>query len=283
MKIRTAKGFMQRLRGWWPQPQSNDADVLRFERCRCIHTFGMRETIDVVFIDPKGRILGVHTHVRPWRVVAHPQASEVWELRAGRAAAFDLRPGRAVPKQRGASLIEVLLALVLVIWPLASALMEYSQLAVSRHALHHAAHEVARAVERIDDVSNEMGSLRRTLAYHLLPVAASSANPLQDEWAILRDVGAAQALALRPDRLALKITAVQTEVSALSQSAQEIHVEARWCRELFFAPARQMIVAVAIWGVDDIFEVTCLAMGGFPLRADAQAWRPLSRARIVSP
>ncbi len=40
-----------------------------FENCRSVHTFFMRFTIDIVFLDKKNKILAVREKVKPWRVV----------------------------------------------------------------------------------------------------------------------------------------------------------------------------------------------------------------------
>jgi hypothetical protein len=284
VKIKTAIGFFERLIGWWPKPKHEDADVLRFEDCRCVHTFGMQEALDVVFIDSAGQVLQTHAQVPPWRVVMHPHAAEVWELRAGKAEEWGLVVGRRVRSpQAGVSTLEVLLALVLVIWPLTSALLEYSQLAVSRQALHHAVAEAARAVERVDDLSAGGAYLRRVLAHHLLPAVATQPLAADNELELLQEAGAAQSLALRPDRLAIRVQPMRSVGDPPALGAQELRVEVRWCRELFFAPARQFIGVLAMWGADDIFDVACFATGGFPLRAEAYAWRPLSRPAFIAP
>lgn len=283
VKIRTAVSFFERLRGWWPRPRPDDADVLRFVSCKSVHTFGMREAIDVVFIDNTGHVLQVCSHVSPWRVLIHRRAAEVWELRAGEAIKHGLLPGRlAMRRQAGAGTVEVLLALVLVIWPFSSGLLEYSQLAVARQGLEYAVSEVARAVERTDSAP-AMSHLRRILAHHLLPAFAPRAIDTGGEFDTLRTVGDAQMMALRPDQLAIRLQHLRTVGQAMALGAHEIRVEARWCRQMFFAPARQFIGVLAAWSVTDVFDVACLASGGFPLRAEAYAWRPVSRPMRLEP
>lgn len=283
MKIRTAAGFLDRLRGWWPRPPAEDADVLRFAQCRCVHTLGMREAIDVVFIDSTGQVLKLCSRLPPWRIVWHRRASEVWELRAGEACQRGLRPGRSVPRQQsGATMLELLLALTLVIWPLISSLLEYSQLSVARFSLEHAMAEVARAAERTDENPAE-AYLTRVLAHHVLPASAARAVQSGQEMQTAADIAAAQARSLVPGLFQLQLQHVRTVGQPTALGAHEIEVQASWCREMFFAPARQFIAAVAMRSARGIFDLQCLARGGFPLRATAYAWRPVSRIRIAEP
>jgi uncharacterized protein len=50
--------------------------------CRCIHTFGMRFAIDVLFLDPEGRVIELRREVPPGRVVRCRAADSVLELSA---------------------------------------------------------------------------------------------------------------------------------------------------------------------------------------------------------
>ena len=60
--------------------------------CRQVHTFGMREPIDVVFCDAAARVVHVIHGLRPRRISPlRWDAAGVIEARAGAAA--DVRPG----------------------------------------------------------------------------------------------------------------------------------------------------------------------------------------------
>ena len=61
--------------------------------CASVHTFGMGYAIELVFLDPLGRVLHVARSLRPWRVASQPGAAAVLELMAGGAAAHQLYPG----------------------------------------------------------------------------------------------------------------------------------------------------------------------------------------------
>ena len=48
--------------------------------CRSVHTFGMRFTLDVVFLDAEGRVVELRRAVPPNRVLRCPGATAVLEL-----------------------------------------------------------------------------------------------------------------------------------------------------------------------------------------------------------
>jgi hypothetical protein len=57
--------------------------ALLIPRCSCIHTFGMRFALDLVWLDAQGRLLAVDRGVRPGRIVARRGARAVLEAPAG--------------------------------------------------------------------------------------------------------------------------------------------------------------------------------------------------------
>ena len=93
LHVRIAGGFLQRARGLLLRPPLGTDEALLLPGCASIHTFGMHYAIDVVFLDPLGRVLRVARGLRPWRVVSEPGAAAVLELLAGSAAAHQLYPG----------------------------------------------------------------------------------------------------------------------------------------------------------------------------------------------
>lgn len=62
----------------------------------CIHTIGMRFSIDIVFLDGSLRVVRVARDVRPWRVRCCPRGRYQLELAAGTAEPRGLRCGRRV-------------------------------------------------------------------------------------------------------------------------------------------------------------------------------------------
>lgn len=244
----------------------------------------MRVPIDIVFIDNRGEVLRVCPSVPPWRVVIHWRASEVWELRAGEARRWGLRsPARMNRRaERGASTLEVLLALILVIWPLTSALLEFSQLAVARHALQHALSEAARAAERVEEVAAS-GHLARVVAHHLLPAIAAKLPDESSAGDMASAIARAQSLALLGHQLQVRVEAEHIVGDPVAFGAQQLRLQGRWCRPMYFAPAKQFIAQLAASDTLSIFDQLCLRSGGFPLGADAYAWRPVSRPPIAEP
>jgi len=69
-------------------------DALIFERCRAIHTVGMRFSIDVAFVDRGWRVVALRADVRPGRMLLPTwRAWGVVELAAGSLARAGVRVG----------------------------------------------------------------------------------------------------------------------------------------------------------------------------------------------
>lgn len=65
--------------------------------CNSVHTFGMKFTIDVLFIDKQKRVVGVAKDLRPNRISRiYSRASSVIELPAGTIAAADTATGNRI-------------------------------------------------------------------------------------------------------------------------------------------------------------------------------------------
>ncbi len=91
-RLRVARGFVARAVGLLGVARLDDDEGLWLARCSAIHTFGMRMTIDAVFVDRHARVIAVAT-LKPWRWAARAEACAVLELAAGRACALGLLPG----------------------------------------------------------------------------------------------------------------------------------------------------------------------------------------------
>jgi uncharacterized protein len=61
--------------------------------CSAVHTFFMRFTIDVVFVDRAGLVRKIARDLKPWRMAASLGSWAVVELNAGGAARGDVRVG----------------------------------------------------------------------------------------------------------------------------------------------------------------------------------------------
>ena len=76
--MREARSFGSRLRGLALRDEAGWALLIR--RCRCVHTFGMRFALDLVWLDAEGRVMRVDRGVRPRRVVRCRKAAAVVEV-----------------------------------------------------------------------------------------------------------------------------------------------------------------------------------------------------------
>jgi uncharacterized membrane protein (UPF0127 family) len=57
--------------------------ALRLDRCRCVHTVGMRFALDLHWLDADGAVLRIDRAVRPMRVRACRRARAVVEVGVG--------------------------------------------------------------------------------------------------------------------------------------------------------------------------------------------------------
>jgi uncharacterized membrane protein (UPF0127 family) len=104
LEVVVAERFALRLRGLALLDESSLVPLL-FPRCRSLHTFGMRTSIDIVWLDRAAeraaRVLAVAEAVAPRRFVRAPRGAPrrrtaALELGAGDAAALGLGPGTSV-------------------------------------------------------------------------------------------------------------------------------------------------------------------------------------------
>jgi uncharacterized protein len=79
-EIPVAATPLSRLIGLALLPRHRAGVGLLIPRCRSAHTFGMRFTLDVLFLDEVGRVIELRRGVSPGRVVRCPRAMAVLEL-----------------------------------------------------------------------------------------------------------------------------------------------------------------------------------------------------------
>jgi hypothetical protein len=73
-------------------PALRPGEALWLEPCGSIHTWGMRYSIDVVFLSRDFRVLAIWRDVRPWRIAWAPR---------GTHSAIELLSGGATTLERG--------------------------------------------------------------------------------------------------------------------------------------------------------------------------------------
>lgn len=81
LSLDIAVSFADRLIGLFSKRAKGD--VLLIAPCHSIHTFGMREPIDIAFIDKGGNVVEVCESLSPWRIKRCGGAFAVLERRAG--------------------------------------------------------------------------------------------------------------------------------------------------------------------------------------------------------
>jgi uncharacterized membrane protein (UPF0127 family) len=82
VEVVIARSFRARLLGLALR-RSPPGYALLIPRCRCVHTFGMRFALDLVWLDADGQVLAVDRRVGPGRMVARRGAWAVLEAPAG--------------------------------------------------------------------------------------------------------------------------------------------------------------------------------------------------------
>lgn len=79
-----AESFFSRLRGLLGRRELAPGGGLWIRPCNSVHTFGMKFSIDVIFLDRELRVVAVAKTLAPYRVSRiHSKAASVLELPAG--------------------------------------------------------------------------------------------------------------------------------------------------------------------------------------------------------
>lgn len=82
--VTSATTFLRRLLGLLGRGYLPDHECLWLQPCASIHTFGMRFTIDVVFLNKDMRVVGFSDHVHPNKIRLAPKGTtSVLELSEG--------------------------------------------------------------------------------------------------------------------------------------------------------------------------------------------------------
>ena len=91
--VELAGNLWARNRGLLGRERLDDGEALLIPGCGSIHTWGMRFTIDVIFLDGKRRVVRIADGVPPWRFLLAFLGRDVLELPRGRARRCGLRRG----------------------------------------------------------------------------------------------------------------------------------------------------------------------------------------------
>ena len=88
-----ADSALVRMKGLLGRKQLSPGEGLLLRPASAIHTFFMRFSIDVVFLDRNLQVLAVAPSVKPWRAVARRGARAVLELPQDECQRRRIRPG----------------------------------------------------------------------------------------------------------------------------------------------------------------------------------------------
>lgn len=92
--VRVANTFITRLIGWLNKRTIMDDEALIIEPCSSVHTFGMKETIDILFLDSSNRVVHIINGMKPYRIsVICKEAVKAIEFKYGIIHKFDINVG----------------------------------------------------------------------------------------------------------------------------------------------------------------------------------------------
>lgn len=91
-EVKLANDFRTRLVGLLKTKSLDPQQGLLLEKCRQVHTFGMKFSIDVIFLSREGEILDMEKNMGPGRISRHVKdAYWVLELESGSLARQNLK------------------------------------------------------------------------------------------------------------------------------------------------------------------------------------------------
>jgi len=92
-----ADNFLGKLFGLIIRKKLKGREGFLIENCSSIHTFWMRYSIDIVFLDKKNSVLAIYNNFKPFRVTPFVKdACSVLELRSGDVIKTSLKVGDSV-------------------------------------------------------------------------------------------------------------------------------------------------------------------------------------------
>ncbi len=92
--VRVADGWWSRLRGLLGSPALQQGQGLLLVPCRAVHMYGMRQSLDVVFLSREGSVVATYPGLAPGKRTAwHRDSHSVLELPPSTVEATETRPG----------------------------------------------------------------------------------------------------------------------------------------------------------------------------------------------
>jgi hypothetical protein len=163
-------------------------------------------------------------------------------------------------------MVEFTVVFVAILLPALMAIFEFAQLSVAKQNLRYAVFDMVRVAEAATE-SPDSAMLRARLGRALLPTLAD-----QSDGGVVA-LGAAAALAARPDLFDITYRSAGTTRVDAATALETWELEVRWCRELFFAPLKYLIPALLRVRSTSWFDQACYARESLPLVAKAHVLR----------
>ena len=96
-RVIKANNFLSRLFGLIIRKKLKDKEGFLIENCSSIHTFWMRYSIDVIFLDKKNLVLAIYHNIKPFRATSFiSNAYYALELKSGTIEKTSLEVGDLV-------------------------------------------------------------------------------------------------------------------------------------------------------------------------------------------
>jgi len=93
-EIIEANSFSDKLFGLITRRKLKDREGFLIKNCSSIHTFWMRYSIDVIFLDKKNQVLAIYNDLKPFRATPFiKNAFFALELKSGVVKKSSLEPG----------------------------------------------------------------------------------------------------------------------------------------------------------------------------------------------
>lgn len=93
LRVRRARRLLERVVGLIGKPLPEPGSGLWLQPCTAVHTIGVRGALDLLFVDRRGRIVGIFENVGSCRMRGHWRARAVLEMRAGEVRRLGIRAG----------------------------------------------------------------------------------------------------------------------------------------------------------------------------------------------
>ncbi len=163
-------------------------------------------------------------------------------------------------------MVEFMVVFVAILLPALMAIFEFAQLSVAKQNLRYAVFDMVRVAEAATEPPDS-AMLRARLGRALLPTLAD-----QSDGGVVA-LGAAAALAARPDLFDITYRSAGTTRVDAATALETWELEVRWCRELSFAPLKYLITALLRVRSTSWFDQACYARESLPLVAKAHVLR----------